>query len=186
MSPDADLLRSLRDADVEGDEQEALRAEMLTFAHSHPDALLRSCEAGHFTGSALVVHPDRERVLLLLHTKAALWLQPGGHADGDGDLARVALREATEESGIEGLRIVRPAIDLDDHVFRPRRGEPHRHLDVRYLVLAPEGATAVGNHESQELRWVTLDELPAHGVDEGLARLARRGLARARQAGSVS
>lgn len=153
---------------------------MLAFAHVHDDALLRTCAAGHFTGSALVVHDDRERLLLMLHTKAGLWLQPGGHADGQADLAEVAWREATEETGIEALRVVRPAIDLDIHEFRPRVGEPHTHLDVRYLVLAPPDAQLTGNHESQDLRWVTLAELADLGVDEGLVRLARRGLAVAR------
>jgi 8-oxo-dGTP pyrophosphatase MutT (NUDIX family) len=149
---------------------------MLAFAHAQPDALLRTCEAGHFTGSALVVHPDREHVLLLLHAKAGLWLQPGGHADGEADLGDVALREATEETGIDGLVVRRPAIDLDIHVFRPKVGPPHTHLDVRYVVLSPSGAVPPGNHESEEIRWVTFDRLAGFGVDEGLLRLARRGL----------
>jgi 8-oxo-dGTP pyrophosphatase MutT (NUDIX family) len=176
-SPAPDLIASLTSAHLHGTDQERLRDEMLAFADAHPDALLRSCAPGHFTGSALVVHDDRERVLLMLHAKAGLWLQPGGHADGEADLAEVAWREATEETGIVGLRVTRPAIDLDIHMFRPRVGEPHRHLDVRYLVQAPAGAEVLGNAESEELRWVSLDELPDYGVDEGLSRLARRGLA---------
>ena len=80
---------------------------MLAFAQEHPDSLLRSCRAGHFTGSALVVHADRQRVLLMLHAKAGLWLQPGGHADGQADLGEVAWREATEETGIPLMDLVR-------------------------------------------------------------------------------
>jgi 8-oxo-dGTP pyrophosphatase MutT (NUDIX family) len=147
---------------------------MLTFAEEHDDSLLRTCEAGHFTGSALVLDAGHERMLLMLHTKAGLWLQPGGHADGEADLAAVAWREATEETGIEGLQLVRPAIDLDIHVFRPKEGAPHIHLDVRYLVIAPPHSEAVGNDESDALRWVRLDELSTYGVDDGLMRLARR------------
>jgi 8-oxo-dGTP pyrophosphatase MutT (NUDIX family) len=177
MSPDPELVRSLTAPVFDDPDLERVRTEMLTFAGSHPDALLRTCEAGHFTGSALVVD-DRFRVLLLLHAKAGLWLQPGGHADGEGDLAAVALREATEETGVEGLRVVTPAIDLDIHEFRPREGPARTHLDVRYLVLAPPDPEVCGNHESEELRWVTFDELPGYGVDAGLVRLARRGLAR--------
>ena len=83
-------------------------------------------------------------MLLLFHAKVQRWLQPGGHADGDGNLARVALREAEEETGIAGLRVLTPAIDLDVHVFHhARRAEPdHLHLDVRHLVVAPAGAVA--------------------------------------------
>jgi 8-oxo-dGTP pyrophosphatase MutT (NUDIX family) len=157
------------------------RGEFLRFAAGHDDALLRTCVTGHLTGSALVVDPVSERMLLLHHRKLQKWLQPGGHADGDGNLAAVALREATEETGIEGLRVVVPAIHLDIHRVEPPNETPHLHYDVRYLVLAPEGATAVGNDESTALRWVTLDELDALTDEPGLRVLARRGLELARE-----
>ena len=152
------------------------RNEFLRFTDEHADALLRSCVVGHLTGSALVVDPASERMLLLHHRKLQKWLQPGGHADGDGNLAAVALREATEETGIDGLRVVVPAIHLDIHLVEPPNEVPHHHYDVRYLVLAPEGAEAVGNFESTALRWVTLDELEALTDEPNLRLLARRGL----------
>lgn len=159
----------------------AARAEILTFVTAHPDALMRTCLAGHLTGSALVVHDDRERMLLMLHAKLGRWLQPGGHADGEGHLAAVALREAGEETGIEGLRVALPAVDCDVHAIPARPGEPeHRHLDVRYVVLAPAGAVAVGNDESHQLRWVDLATLDELAGDDSLRRLARAGLAVAR------
>ena len=156
------------------------RDEFLRFTAEHDDALLRSCVTGHLTGSALVVDPVSERMLLLHHRKLQKWLQPGGHADGDGNLAAVALREATEETGIDGLRVVVPAIHLDIHVVEPQNEVPHLHYDVRFLVLAPEGAKAIGNLESTALRWVTLDELDALSDEPGLRLLARRGLEVAR------
>src|SRR5689334_13438796 len=137
----------------------AARERILAFLDAHPDALDRSCIPGHLTGSAAVVDEERRRALLVLHRKLERWLQPGGHADGDGDLAAVALREATEETGIVGLRAEVPAIDLDVHEIPAVGGDPpHLHLDVRYLVVAPPEATAVRNHESLALRWVTLAE----------------------------
>jgi len=179
LAPEADLevvVGALRDLHPVDEEQRRLRDEMLAFAAAHPDALLRSCGAGHFTGSALVVDDDGQRVLVLFHTKLQRWLQPGGHLDGDANLAASALREATEETGIDGLRVVLPAVDLDIHEVRPPAEAPHLHLDVRFVVLAPPGAAVVGNHESEELRWVTRAELPALGADPGLLRLADRGL----------
>ena len=47
-------------------------------------------------------------------------------------------------------------------------------------MLAPPGAEGSGNHESEALRWATLDELTALDVDQGTIRMARRGLAVAR------
>jgi 8-oxo-dGTP pyrophosphatase MutT (NUDIX family) len=179
-----DELRSTDDLSVARRQVEAVRdpdltttrAEMLSFVDAHDDALLRTCGEGHLTGSALVVDPASRRFLLLQHTKLRLWLQPGGHADGDGNLAAVALREATEETGIDGLRVAVPAIDLDVHLVSPPKETPHHHFDVRYLVLTPAGANAVGNHESTALRWVTIDEVDALGCDEGVSRMARTGL----------
>jgi 8-oxo-dGTP pyrophosphatase MutT (NUDIX family) len=157
---------------------EASRWQILDFAAAHPDALHRSCEEGHLTGSAAVVDPASRQVLLLLHTKVQRWLQPGGHADGDGNLARVALREAQEETGIAGLRVLVPAIDLDVHVFHHAAGtEPdHLHLDVRHLVVAPPGSEPDGNEESTALRWVDEEDLAALAVDAGTVRLVRSAL----------
>jgi 8-oxo-dGTP pyrophosphatase MutT (NUDIX family) len=156
-------------------DHEANRARILAFLDGHPDALHRSCAEGHLTGSAAVVDPASRRMLLLLHAKVQRWLQPGGHADGDGNLASVALREAAEETGIAGLRVLTPAIDLDVHVFHNASGsEPdHLHLDVRHLVVAPPGATPRGNHESTGIVWVSEDQLGDFDVDEGTKRMAR-------------
>ena len=77
-----------------------------------------------------------------------------------------------KETGIDGLRLVVPAIHLDVHRVEPRNEAPHLHYDVRYLVLAPEGAKAIGNFESTALRWVTLDELDALTDEPGLRVLA--------------
>jgi 8-oxo-dGTP pyrophosphatase MutT (NUDIX family) len=150
---------------------------ILALLTDYPDALERSCRPGHLTGSALVVDPVDHRILVLYHRKLQRWLQPGGHADGDSDLARVALREAVEETGIAELQVVEPAIDLDIHVVYPPGESPHEHHDVRFLVLAPSGSEPVGNHESTALQWISLNELASIDADSGFYRLVARGLA---------
>lgn len=154
------------------------RDRILEFVDAHPDALHRRCVAGHLTGSALVVEEGTGRLLVLFHRKLQRWLQPGGHADGDANLAAVALREATEETGIEGLLIDPEPIDLDIHRVEPPGEDPHDHLDVRFLVVAPRGAVTEANHESEALRWVEPHDLAALGVDPGTVRMATAGLAR--------
>jgi 8-oxo-dGTP pyrophosphatase MutT (NUDIX family) len=167
------VVAGLRPADPT---QAAVRDQLLRFVDAHPDALERTCAPGHLTGSAVVLDSRGERCLVLLHTKLRKWLQPGGHADGEGELAAVALREATEETGIADLRVLPEPIDVDVHEVRPPGEAPHLHHDVRFLVLAPPGAIERGNHESQALRWVTRGELDELGADESLRRLVDAGV----------
>ena len=163
----------------------ALEADRLIIADlldHHADIAERTCRPGHLTGSACVVDEAADSVLLLFHTKLQRWLQPGGHADGEYDLAAVAHREATEESGIDGLRIDPVPIDLDIHLVAPPGEDPHLHLDVRFLVGAPAGSVPHGNHESQDLRWVPRCDLGDYEVDAGLVRLVDAAFRRLRAA----
>jgi 8-oxo-dGTP pyrophosphatase MutT (NUDIX family) len=156
---------------------ESSRELVLELLDAHGAELAdRTCAPGHLTGSALVVEEGTGRMLVLFHRKLQRWLQPGGHADGDHELAGVALREASEETGIAGLRVVVPAIDLDVHeVDHGDALGAHLHLDLRFLVLAPLGSVPEGNHESEALRWVDHDELEQLADETGILRLAARG-----------
>jgi 8-oxo-dGTP pyrophosphatase MutT (NUDIX family) len=134
-------------------------------------------EPGHLTGSAFVVDASTGRVLLHRHRRLGRWLQMGGHDDGEHDLAATALREAREESGLEGLALARPEpIDVDVHLIPAARGEPaHRHFDVRYAVLAARpDAPRHDPAESLELAWVPLSELSGRMAEPGAARAAVR------------
>ncbi|MGI9577570.1 MAG: NUDIX hydrolase [Microthrixaceae bacterium] len=158
--------------------QEQARDRVLELLDHHGAGLAdRTTSPGHLTGSALVVDPSNEKILLLLHTKLRRWLQPGGHADGDHELANVALREAAEETGIEGLSVLVPAVDVDVHTVdhRDELGS-HLHLDVRFLVVTPPGAQVRANHESLDQRWVDRSELDEVVDEVGIIRLADAGL----------
>ena len=155
--------------------QRRVRDEILGFIERHAqDAHRRSCRPGHLTASALVVDESLERVVLLHHRKLGKWLQPGGHCDGDANLGGVAWREASEETGLDGLELVPRLIDLDIHDIPARPGEPaHRHLDSRFLVVAPFAAEPRINHESRDVRWFALAEARDICEDDSLDRLLR-------------
>ncbi len=180
----AEATRQVAAAQLRGDTQHAVRADILAFCERHPDALHRSCQRGHLTGSAVVVDPSSARTLLIHHAKLGRWLQPGGHADGDGNLGAVALREASEETGLDDLRLVTPAIDVDVHTIPARPGEPeHVHLDLRSLVVVGGSLDVAPNDETLGARWLTGDD-PELAASGELGRLVRRGLALAAAMGT--
>jgi 8-oxo-dGTP pyrophosphatase MutT (NUDIX family) len=141
--------------------QESLRQAFLGFIAARTDACQRSCEPGHITASAVVLDTNESHVLLTLHPRVGAWLQLGGHCEpGDATLVGAALREAAEESGIDGLTIESTPIHLDDHPITCSLGVPTRHFDVRFLVHAPLGAQPIRSHESIDLQWWPVDALP--------------------------
>ncbi|MFC5525606.1 NUDIX hydrolase [Rhodanobacter ginsengisoli] len=155
-------------------------AQFLAFLQNHPEAFERSHASGHFTGSCWLVSADGARVLLMHHRKLDRWLQPGGHADGDCDLARVALREAQEETGVAGLRIEDGIFDIDRHRIPARANEPeHWHYDVRYVIRAGEDERFTINPESHALAWQSVAEMADDtALDTSLRRMARKWLVR--------
>jgi 8-oxo-dGTP pyrophosphatase MutT (NUDIX family) len=146
--------------------QESLRQAFLGFLAAREDSCRRSCEAGHLTASAVVLDHTGTQVLLTLHPRVGRWLQLGGHCEpSDTSLAGAALREATEESGMAGLRISAEPVHLDVHPITCSLGVPTRHFDVRFAVHAPPGASPVRSDESDDLRWWPADALPAGSED---------------------
>ncbi len=168
------LLAAYRDADAG---QCAVREAMLAYLAARPDALRRSCAPGHFTASTLVVDPTREAVLLTLHPRVGRWLQLGGHFEGDLSIVDAARREAVEEGGIADLTIDPQVLHLDVHPLTCSLGVPTRHLDVRFLAVAPPGAEPAISAESLDLRWFHRDRLP-DPVGADVPEQVRRAFAR--------
>jgi len=172
MSLHASVVDTLSRWHAPDPEQDALRHAVLAFVLARPDACARACTPGHITASALVLDHGGGHALLTLHPRVGKWLQLGGHCeDSDSDISAAALREATEESGIEGLRIEPDLAALHVHPLTCSLGSPTRHLDLQFIVRAPAGAEFVRSAESLDLRWWPLDAMPQD--DPALLTLAR-------------
>jgi 8-oxo-dGTP pyrophosphatase MutT (NUDIX family) len=157
-------------------EEVIYRQRMLELLDSGVNCFHRDQFPAHFTGSAFVVSADGARWLLHHHRKLDRWLQFGGHCDGEEDVLAVALREAHEESGIDGLTAASShPFDLDIHEI-PAIGHepPHLHYDVRYVLIAPAQAKIQTSSESKELRWFSGEEMKAWDLDSGLRRLIEK------------
>lgn len=161
-------------------DEAATVAEFIALLRDPEDPYRRERLAGHFTASCLLVDHRGTRTLLTHHRKLGLWLQPGGHADGDRDLARVALREAEEETGLSGLRVEPVVFDLDRHRIPEHKGVPaHWHYDVRYVVRADADEDFIVSNESHALAWREIAELAVdESADASLRRMARKWMMR--------
>jgi 8-oxo-dGTP pyrophosphatase MutT (NUDIX family) len=154
--------------------QDSLRNAVLAFLDARQDACLRECVPGHITASALVLDDTGDQVLLTLHPRLGRWVQLGGHCeDSDTDILGAALREATEESGVDGLRISPELAAINVHALTCSLGVPTRHLDLQFVAQAPRDAQIAISDESVDLRWWPIDGLPP-GVDEALRYLVGR------------
>ncbi|QMW06313.1 NUDIX hydrolase [Spirosoma foliorum] len=159
--------------------EQAMTQATIAFVEQYPDCFERSLLIGHVTGSAWIVSPDRTQTLLIHHRKLDRWLQPGGHADGDPDVAAVALREAQEETGLSSVRLLSPAIfDVDVHQI-PARKEvlEHLHYDIRFLLEADPNELFGDSDEINNIRWFSLENASELTDSESILRLIRKKLA---------
>ncbi|MGV0791658.1 NUDIX hydrolase [Mycolicibacterium sp. XJ1819] len=171
MSLHASAVETLTDWRAPDPAQDALRHAVLSFLAARPDGCLRDCVPGHVTASALVLDHTGTHVLLTLHPRIGRWLQLGGHCEPtDTDILGAARREATEESGVDGLRIDPAMAALHVHPVTCSLGLPTRHLDMQFIAHAPPDARISCSEESLDLRWWPLDALPAD-CDFGLTQL---------------
>ena len=173
-----DLLNYLRRYRTRFMDEAAYVHRAIEYIENNPDCFERGHTPVHVTGSAWMVNPGRSRVLLVHHGKLHEWYQPGGHADGDPDVLRVAIREAAEESGVDDahIRLLNPeGFDVDLHMVPDLPAAPaHSHIDIRFLLEISDTHDMPGNHESHEVRWVELYRVPFYNNNRSTYRMVEK------------
>ncbi len=162
----------------EASEEIESKQKMIAFIQENPDCFERTLEYGHITGSAWLLNDDCSKALLMHHHKLDLWVQLGGHCDGDSNVLQVALKEAQEESGIE--KIVPVSCDIFDidihHIPGNSREKEHYHYDVRFLLRVVGNEQVIQNSESKELRWIDKNETSLPTQSLSVVRMFRKWL----------
>ncbi|MEX2488033.1 MAG: NUDIX hydrolase [Pseudomonadales bacterium] len=156
---------------------ESLMASRMRYFVAHQRCCFdRELSLGHVTGSAWLLDARRQRVLLTHHAKLDKWMQLGGHADGESDVASVAHREAAEESGIADLRLLSPELfDIDIHLIPARRNEPsHYHYDCRFVLQCIDNEDYVVSDESHDLRWIPIDDVHTYTREPSVMRMVAK------------
>ncbi len=145
------------------------------YVKHHPNCLHRSQLPGHITASGVVISQDRKKILLSFHAKLKMWVQLGGHADGNPNLHEVAYKEAQEESGIDDLHLPSQIpFDYDIHEIKANSKEPaHLHYDARYLIIASHDNYTMSS-ESLDLKWVRIDKIDEYTEEASVVRLLRK------------
>ena len=142
------------------------------FIENYDDVLTRNNIIGHFTASAFIFNKARTKVLMVYHNIYKSYAFPGGHADGDDDFLRVAIREAKEETGIKNVEIISnniAAIDVLSIAGHMKNGEyvsSHLHYNLTYLLSADEEEElSIKKDENSDVMWIAIDEI-IHKVTE--------------------
>ncbi len=172
MSRHAHLNELLREHEGSDPREEGFRIRMLELLGKADGCFARDhFDPGHFTASAFILSPNRTELLLILHAKLGLWLQPGGHVElNDADVLAAARREAKEEVGLTQLQLLSPGIvDVDIHTIPGGREPAHLHFDVRFLFGSPT-RDLVAASDASDARWVPFGAVASHHSDASVMR----------------
>ena len=138
---------------------------ILEYIDMFPDILTRDNKLCHFTASNWIVNKDRTKVLMAYHNIYNSWAWTGGHADGDEDLLRVSIKEASEETGINNLKLLSDGIfsieilPVSAHIKRGHFVSSHLHLNCTYLFEAnEEDEIRIKEDENSGVSWIDIDK----------------------------
>ena len=170
------LLSQLNNYIFQYPEEKEKTKKTIDFLLSDQNCFIRENWQGHFTASAWIVDSTRKWILMTHHSQLDMWLQLGGHAEGEKDLLAVAIEEAKEESGIKNFTILSENIfDLDIHKIPKYHLAPeHFHFDVRFILESNTQEEIIVSNESHDVVWVKKEEVFNKNPEESISRMMNK------------
>jgi 8-oxo-dGTP pyrophosphatase MutT (NUDIX family) len=173
-----EILEMIRRFNCTGDDLAAKSRELtlMMLEESEYPFSRRQFTPGHITCTAVVLDPERRRVLLMFHHRLLRWLLPGGHCEGDDEsICGVARREAIEETGVEiNAESEAALVGIDVHGIPPKKKEPyHLHHDLIFAFQARSDAIHI-TPEAREVEWCKYSDLDGFGVAQSIVRSVNR------------
>ena len=169
---DAGLIGQVENYEPYNEQEQRDKELILQSLYREPDIFTRENTLAHMTASAWVMNKQRDKVLMVYHNIYHSWSWLGGHADGETDLLKVAIREVQEESGVQNVIPIREnifsleSLTVDGHMKKGRYVTSHLHLNVTYLLEADEQEVlAVKPDENSGVAWFTLEEAVAASTE---------------------
>ena len=155
------------------EQEEKDKEVMLKYINTFDDVLTRNNEFGHFTASSWVVNKERTKVIMIYHNIYKSWAWTGGHADGEEDLLKVAIKELKEETGVQNVKILKDDIfsleivPVAGHIKREKYVSTHVHLNLTYLLEVDEKEMLkIKEDENSGVKWVELDDVEKESTEK--------------------
>lgn len=160
-----DIINLIKAYSPVNEQEEKDREIMLGVLKNEPDCFLRSNEKGHFTVSSWIMNKELTKVLFCYHKIYDSWSWVGGHADGEQDLATVALKEAREETGTTPEKVFPDILSLEilpvaGHMKNGKYVPSHIHYNITFLITADEKAPVrIKSDENSGVKWISTDDI---------------------------
>ncbi len=157
------------------EQEETDKDIILKYIEDYPhNILLRDNQVAHMTSSAIILNKDHTKMLMIHHNIYKTWTWVGGHADGESDMLKLAVKEAQEETGIKDFDVATDiaTIDIllvDSHIKKGKYVAPHLHLNVAYVLEAHDDHDLVLNEdETSGLKWVPIEEIDTYSGEPSI------------------
>lgn len=170
------ILEELKKYEAQNKSEKKSKKKIISFILNNQENTGRENKEGHLTASAWIVNNERNKVLLHKHLAINKWIQLGGHVEEAETIKEAALREASEESGLNSLSLLNENVfDIDHHLIPAHKNQAeHIHYDIRYLLEAEDKEELEKSSESKNLKWLELSEIEEYVSEESVLRMLRK------------